>query len=678
MADLTERWNQIDEAANRLAGEGVLATAGRDDGLIPAYSLLSELVDLTADWPSLTEPIGQMRGALDRLLDGALPFDAATLEELNRLSCWLPEAILTARRGASVAPLPPPASGTPAEPAAAGSAPAAAAPTLPDLSDSETRELYGEFFAETSDHLSQIEAGMLALEARPDDSEALAAVFRSFHTIKGNSGFLGLTAMNKLAHEIESLLDRARRGEIRLDPAKVSEILRSRDQLHELNQQVGTGLGAVAGSVAVRQPERAEPAYPCEVTAQGAPVAFPAAALPLPAAHAALAAPTSTIRVATTKLDSLMDVVGELVIVQSQLNETARRFGAVAPPLAGNVGHLSRLTMELQETAMSLRMIPIQATFQKMERLARDLIRDCGKAGIFATVGGDTELDRTMVEEIADPLVHMVRNAIDHGLETAAERTAAGKSAAGNITLRAFHQGGQVMIELRDDGRGLDCAKILAKARRQGLVAEVATPTDAEIFRYIFLPGFSTATNVTALSGRGVGMDVVQRNVERLRGKIEISSETGQGTVFTIKLPLTMAIIDGLIVRVGNDRFILPTSCVQRALRPLRSNIVPIQGCGDVLNLNGRMIPVQRLHRHFGIAAQALEPWDGILVIVEASGLARAVLVDELVSKQEVVIKNLGSFLQGLTGATGVAGGAILGDGNIALILDPAALVQAA
>jgi len=306
------------------------------------------------------------------------------------------------------------------------------------------------------------------------------------------------------------------------------------------------------------------------------------------------------------------------------------------------------------------------------------VIRECSKSALFSTVGGETELDRTMVEEIADPLVHMVRNAIDHGLEPEAERVAAGKPASGTVTLRAFHQGGQVIIELRDDGRGLDPEKILAKARRQGLVPAGAAPSEAEIFQYIFLPGFSTADQITALSGRGVGMDVVRRNVERLRGKIEIASELGKGATFTVKLPLTMAIIDGLVVRVGEDRFILPASSVQRALRPTRDSLVPIQGCGEVLNLNGRMIPVQRLYRHFGISAQAQEPWEGILVIVESSGQTRAILVDEMVSKQEVVIKNLGSFLQGLTGTTGVAGGAILGDGNIALILDPAALVQAA
>ena len=342
------------------------------------------------------------------------------------------------------------------------------------------------------------------------------------------------------------------------------------------------------------------------------------------------------------------------------------------------MAQLSRITKELQHTAMSLRMIPIKPTFQKMERLARDLAHDCGKKAVFSTQGGETELDRTMVEEIADPLVHMVRNALDHGLETPADRAAAGKPELGTVVLRAYHEGSQIVIELEDDGRGLDPEKILAKARRQGLVPPDARPADEDIFNLIFVPGFSTAEKITGLSGRGVGMDVVKRNVERLRGKIDTISVPGRGTTFKIKLPLTMAIIDGLVVRVGDDRFILPSTSVQRALRPTRENIVTVQGCGEVLDLRGRMIPLHRLHRRFGIPARANEPWEGIVVIVEAGGKVCALLVDEMISKQEVVIKNLGAYMQGFSSTAGISGGAILGDGNIALILDPAALLQAA
>ena len=319
-------------------------------------------------------------------------------------------------------------------------------------------------------------------------------------------------------------------------------------------------------------------------------------------------------------------------------------------------------------------MIPIKPAFQKMERLARDLARDCGKKVNFTTEGDDTELDRTVVEEIGDPLVHMVRNALDHGLETPEERRAAGKPETGAVSLRAFYQGSSVILELRDDGRGIDPEKILATARRQGLVPAGGEFSREEIFELIFLPGFSTAEKVTSVSGRGVGMDVVKRNIERLRGRIEVTSEVGRGSVFQVKLPLTLAIIDGLIVRVGDDRFILPSTSVQMALRPTRESIVTIQG-GEVLDLHGKLLPLHRLHRRFGIPARAQDPWDGIVVIVESSGKVCALLVDEMISKQEVVIKSLGAFLQGLPG---VSGGAILGDGHIALILDPIALLEAA
>jgi len=321
-------------------------------------------------------------------------------------------------------------------------------------------------------------------------------------------------------------------------------------------------------------------------------------------------------------------------------------------------------------------MIPIKPTFQKMARLARDLAGESGKKVSFVTSGEETELDRTMVELIGDPLVHMVRNALDHGLESTEKRLAAGKPEVGSVHLRAYYQGNNVIVELEDDGRGISTDKILAKARSLNLVPEGVEPTKEEIFKLIFLPGFSTAEKVTAVSGRGVGMDVVKRNIEnRLRGKIEISSEVGRGSLFSIKLPLTLAIIDGLIVQVGEDRFILPSTSVQMALRPSRESVIGLHGDREMLDVRGRMLPLHRLHKRFGIPARAMDPWDGIVLIIESSGRLCALLVDEMVSKQEVVIKSLGAYMQGLPG---VSGGAILGDGNIALILDPGSLLQAA
>jgi two-component system chemotaxis sensor kinase CheA len=661
-----------------------------------------------------------VHAALEHLLDGAQPFDAATLGLLRSLVDWLPGAIELAKQGRAVGAMGAVHAGS--GPAAKASPEAeekgATTDVLLELHLEDNRELLTEFLGEAMDHLQQIEAALLALDHEPENPEALNSIFRSFHTIKGNAGFLGLVPMQTLAHEVESLLDLARNHKLRLNAAIITEILHSRDALSALTQQVaaaierGTlpdrvvpvshliravralaaapaanGATSAAAEKAPGAPTPTDPILafapsgtePTVAEVGSAPAGKAPTAAQASAAEAATAGKTGganqTVRVNTEKLDSLMDVVGELVIVQSQLLETTRTMAAGHTLLQRNVSQLSRITKELQHTAMSLRMIPIKSTFQKMERLSRDLARDFGKKVEFATSGEDTELDRTVVEQIGDPLVHMVRNALDHGLEPAADRLARGKPEAGSLHLNAYHQGSNIVIELRDDGRGIDPDKVLAKARKQGLVAENATLSREECFNLLFLPGFSTAEKVTSVSGRGVGMDVVRRNIDKLRGRIEISSEVGQGSTFRIKLPLTMAIIDGLVVRVGQDRFILPSTSVQMALRPTRESVSTVHGSGEIIDIRGRLMPLHRLHRRFGIPANANEPWEGIVVIVEHSGRASALLVDEMVSKQEVVIKNLGNFMQNLPG---VAGGAILGDGNIALILDPGTLLQAA
>ena len=699
----------IDDIVNRIAAECIMAQVGRDEGLVPTFSLLGDLAERCAEDAAWSGRVVRARTALEAKLDSAQPFDAPTLELIRDLVEWATGQV---GRGSS-APVAAPIS-APAEPAPAPAAPEAAASeagnVMMDLRLEENRELLVEFHAETVDHLQQIEAALLALDHEPENPEALNSIFRSFHTIKGNAGFLGLVPMHTLAHEVESLLDLARNHQLRLGAAIITEILRSRDALQTLTQQVGVALekGRLPDQIvpvahlitAVRRlaanPEAAAPApvapvIPLPGVVETPPEASPTVAPvgkapvnPTEPAPAADATPknvaggksgAATVRVNTEKLDSLMDVVGELVIVQSQLIESSRVVGTENATLQRNVAQLSRITKELQSTAMSLRMIPIKPTFQKMERLARDLARDFGKKVAFLTSGEDTELDRTVVEEIGDPLVHMVRNALDHGLEAPDVRIAAGKSDTGSLHLRAYHQGSNIVVELQDDGKGIDPDRIYAKAVEKGVVPRGAQLSREEILALIFAPGFSTAEKVTSVSGRGVGMDVVKRNIEKLRGKIEISSEVGKGSVFKIKLPLTMAIIDGLVVRVGEDRFILPSTSVQMALRPSRDTISTVHGMGQVLELRGRFLPVHRLDQRFGITADAANPWDGIVVIVESSGKTSALMVDEMMSKQEVVIKNLGALMQNLPG---VAGGAILGDGNIALILDPGSLLNAA
>ena len=313
--------------------------------------------------------------------------------------------------------------------------------------------------------------------------------------------------------------------------------------------------------------------------------------------------------------------------------------------------------------------------YRQMSRIVRDLSAKSGKKVFFEVSGEDTELDRNVVEEIGDPLVHMIRNSLDHGLEDTEERAQTNKDKTGHVTLKAYHQGSSIVIELSDDGRGIDPKRIFQKAVENGIVREEDQLSNEEIYKLLFAPGFSTAAEITDISGRGVGMDVVKKNIEKLRGKIEIESELGKGSIFRILLPLTMAIVDGLVVKVGADRFILPTTSVKVALRPDAEMMTKIQGNQEVLNLRGKIIPLFRLHDHFQIENAVTDPKKATIVVVETAGRPCGLLVDDMISKQEVVIKSLGSMMQGIQG---VFGGAILGDGNIALILDPASLVSAA
>ncbi len=324
---------------------------------------------------------------------------------------------------------------------------------------------------------------------------------------------------------------------------------------------------------------------------------------------------------------------------------------------------------------MSMRMVPVQGVFQKMARLARDLSRQAGKPVDFVTSGEETELDRTVVDKIADPLVHMVRNAIDHGIEPSEARLQAGKRPTGRVELRAFHQAGNIVIEMEDDGRGLDKDRILKKALEQGLVEAGQELTEEEVFKLIFHPGLSTAEKVTSISGRGVGMDVVKKNIESLRGRVEISSTPGQGTTFTIRLPLTLAVIDGQVVRIGENRYIVPINSIIRSLRPTRQQLSTVQGRGEMILERGALLPLVRLHRLFGVVPATEDPTASLIVIVEADGQKCCLLVDDLLGQQQVVIKSLG---EALGQVPGVSGGAIMGDGRVTLILDVPGLVELA
>jgi len=312
-------------------------------------------------------------------------------------------------------------------------------------------------------------------------------------------------------------------------------------------------------------------------------------------------------------------------------------------------------------------MIPIKQTFQRMSRLVRDLAKSSGKSVSVELIGEDTEIDRNMVDEIYNPLVHMIRNSVDHGLETPEDRIKLGKSEKGLIQLKAYHRGGNIVIEITDDGRGLDKNKILQKALKNGMIQSEEGLTDQEIYKFIFLPGLSTAEKVTDVSGRGVGMDVVRQAIEKLRGKIEIESSVGVGTTFITRFPLTLAIIDGMIVKVGAESYILPTISIRQALRPTREAYTNIVDKGEMIDAMGHLMPLLRLYKIFNIEPKHREPWDGIVVVVDSESGSKCLLIDEIVGKAEVVVKSLG---EGLKNIKGLAGGAILGDGRIGLIID--------
>jgi two-component system, chemotaxis family, sensor kinase CheA len=377
------------------------------------------------------------------------------------------------------------------------------------------------------------------------------------------------------------------------------------------------------------------------------------------------------VKVDTVKLDSLVDMVGELVIAQAMIRHDPDLIASHSPRLTRNLAQLTRITGDVQRVAMAMRMHPVSQLFQRMARLVRDLARKSGKQVHLELSGEETELDRNMVEELADPLMHMVRNAVDHGAEPPETRIAAGKDPVARLWLKAYHQGGFINIEISDDGRGLPRDKILAKARQRGLVPGGDQLSDQEVFSLIFEPGFSTAEQVTDVSGRGVGMDVVRRRVAKLRGRIDIASRPGHGATFTLKLPLTLAIIEGLVVGAGTERYIIPIYAVREMFRPSEEMLSAVPGGGEMVLVRGSLLPILRLHSRFGVTPRSADPASGVLVVVESTRRSFCVLVDELIGKQEVVIKSLGETFRNVRG---IAGGSILGDGRVGLILDVEAL----
>ena len=587
-------------------------------------------------------------------------------------------------------------------------------------------DLVAGFVSEAFEHLEAIEVNVLELEQAPDDIDIINNIFRPFHTVKGVSGFLNLTHINKLAHTTENLLDDVRNNKIAMNADIIDIVLGVGDFLRSMVQNISDMLEQgpdayqffdisewVAKVVAVQAgqslvdvgvpagesqpspvtPEKVVPEEKVSPEEKTSNTIKPQNEAPKPTPVAsAIAAPknvssatpparsrsrkakiSASIKVDVEKLDGLVNAVGELVIMQAMVRQNPLITSVSDPRINKDFSQLSRITTELQKTAMSMRMVPIRQTFQKMTRLVRDLSKKSGKTVDLVMEGEETEIDRNMVDSIYDPLVHMMRNSVDHGVQVSADREAVGKPGKGTVKLAAYHKGGNIIIEIHDDGQGLNTAKIKSKALERGLIAEGDHPSDHEINNMIFMPGFSTADQITDVSGRGVGMDVVKKGVEKLRGKVELISTPGEGTQFLMRLPLTLAIIDGIIVRVGQERYIIPTIAIQESMRPRKEQYKTVQGKGEILMARDMLIPVIRLYHVFGVEDGVEEITEGIVVVVENEGRQRALLVDELLGKQEVVIKSLGGYL---TDIKGVAGGTILSDGRVGLILDLAGLIS--
>ena len=598
-------------------------------------------------------------------------------------------------------------------------------------------ELAKGFVEEANEHIEGVEAALLEVEQTPDDPGRIDELFRPFHTIKGVAGFLNFRDINCLTHEAETLLDQGRKGERKVTSGLIDLLFNTVDILKVQIGAISTWLGDPKGDVIPQPPVadmiatlrdvvagRIEPnaretgpgqpdqkigenlveqgAVPEEVVAFGlerqedeapdrklgevlvdmnavTPRLVRRALRSRGGAETKPAPPTGSatpgeqsVRIDTRKLDTLVDMVGELVIAQTQVSASPNV--ATEPRLGKAVSQVTKITRDIQELGMAMRMVPIGPTFCKMTRLVRDVSRKANKKVKLAISGEETELDKNVIQQIGDPLVHMVRNAVDHGIEAPAERRAAGKDEEGVVSLSAFHHAGNIVIEIRDDGKGLDAESLIAKGIEKRIVQPDEELTDQQAFALVFAPGFSTAAEITDISGRGVGMDVVRRNIEQLRGRVDISSEPGGGSVFSIRLPLTLAIIDGMIVRVGSERFVIPTIAIEQSLRPRADQITRVQQKGEMMLIRGSLVPLVQLGGLFGLTGR-VDPTETMVVIAHTDEGRIGLVIEELVGQQQVVIKTLGQRFEKLRG---ISGAAILGDGRVGLILEVSGLAAAA
>ncbi len=581
---------------------------------------------------------------------------------------------------------------------------------LPQLEIND--EMRQSFITEGVELLQNAEQGMLAWGQNNNDPEALADLFRNMHSFKGNCGFFGFSEMEKLAHQMETVLDRAKAGSplatdnpadtllsaLDLLQNAVAEISENRDtgipdldaQILELQRLLPPMLGEILveegveaehvsaaietqkkpiGEILIDQGKASSEQVNKALEKQGAAQSSQKkGAKPQKPRAAANQAKKQDIRVDLGKLDNLINLIGEMVIAENMLINNPDLKGMELENFTKAGQHMSKLVRELQEMAMTIRMIPVAGLFRRMIRLVHDISAKAGKKVDLVLLGEETEIDKTVIETITDPLVHLLRNSLDHGLEPPEERLAAGKNEKGTVTLSARHEEGEVWVTVKDDGRGLNRDSIVKKAISKGLIeGDGSDLSDKEIYNMIFMPGFSTAAQVTDISGRGVGMDVVKRNLEKIKGKINVSSTPGQGSQIDLRIPLTLAIIDGMLVRVGDTMAILPTLSILEAFRPEKGQITRTPEGDELVRVRENFFPIIRLQEVLEKKPDPQELTDGILIILEHQENSFCLCVDEIVGQQQTVIKGLSDFIGNVTGVSGCT---ILGDGGVCLILD--------
>jgi two-component system chemotaxis sensor kinase CheA len=556
-------------------------------------------------------------------------------------------------------------------------------------------DMLEQYLVNSLELIDVAEKNLLELESDPKNEDLVAETFGMLHSIKGNSGFMGFGEIEEVSSEMETILDSIRRKELDVEQNIVTILLSNveviRDRLQKINRGVEKEHQEVAEEVAPEPIVEEKPVSEVKVEAKKTEASK--AEAPKPAAAKPTSKPTEPaaavkkkpnippvqrkdIRVETIKIDKLFDLVGELITIESMVTNSADLKGLNLPNFSKSARMLNKITRELQGISMSIRMMPLEGLFNKMKRLVRDVSIKMKKKVNLIVSGQDTEMDKNVIDEIADPLVHILRNAIDHGVELPSVRAESGKSETGTVKLSARYEGNEILILVEDDGAGINREVILAKAEEKGILREPGENlTDREVFALLFEPGFSTAKAVTDISGRGVGMDVVKKNIEKLKGRVTIDSVHGRGSRFTLRIPLTLAIMEAMVIRIGESKFAVPLLAVKESFRPDSTNISNTMDGLEVVRVREDVLPIYRLHELFGREPGSKTLEDGILIIIENREKQVCFFADEIVGQQQAVIKGLSSYIGKVQGITGCM---ILGDGEIGLIIDIEGIVEMA